>query len=619
MTGAVTLSLHPDHLADLRKSGLADDMVRAAGLHSVRPCDLSRIIGFAPQGVTSALEFPYAGDGGFSRYKVFPPYRGKDGRTAKYLQKKGTGARLYIPPGCAAVLRDASVPLAVTEGEKKALRLTQEGTLSLGIGGLWNWFAQGEPIPDLDKVTWRGRPVTVYPDSDVWGRSDLRQAVFAFGKELEGRGATVSVAIIPGSGGDKVGIDDFLVGRGRSGVSPTNVLSCLASLPLDHPAFADAAAWWEQWRGNGSGGRESGQSAVISLLADVVPEKVTWLWRGYIPVGKLTIIEGDPGLGKSTASLDLAARVSTGTAMPDGTPTELGGVVVLSLEDGLADTIVPRLIAAGADLTRCISLDGIRENGKERLPTIEDIVAIRESCEAIGAKLVIIDPLMGFLSSKKNSWRDQDMRSALGPLAKLAEEMGVAVVLIRHLNKAAGGQAIYRGGGSIGISGAARAALLIAKDPEDSNRRVMACVKTNLAKDPPSLAYSIEAVGEHSRIVWGGFSALSADALLVAAGSPEEQTALGEAKDFLRELLAAGPVEAKAIQRQARGAGISDKTLHRAKNALGVLAKKEGFHSGWQWNLAEDGQEMPKVANINNDDHLRGNLTTFAREEVFIL
>lgn len=253
LTGATALSLHPDHLADLRKSGLADDMVRAAGLHSVRPCDLSRIIGFAPQGVTSALAFPYAGDGGFSRVKVFPSYRDKDGHLVKYLQKKGTGARLYIPPGCEAVLHDASVPLAVTEGEKKALRLTQEGTLSLGIGGLWNWFAQGEPIPDLDKVTWRGRPVTVYPDSDVWGRSDLLQAVFAFGKELEGRGAAVRVAVIP-HGEQKQGIDDYLQAGGT--------LASLEAIPLSDPRFTSTARWWEGWRTtNGADRQESALTA----------------------------------------------------------------------------------------------------------------------------------------------------------------------------------------------------------------------------------------------------------------------------------------------------------------------------------------------------------------------
>jgi len=372
----------------------------------------------------------------------------------------------------------------------------------------------------------------------------------------------------------------------------------------DRPEFANGEA------SDVHGKPESGQSgAVITRLSDVVPESVSWAWRGYLPVGRITILEGDPGLGKSTLALDLAARVSTSAPMPDGTPTELGGVVIMSLEDGLADTIVPRLKAVGADLTRCVSLDGVGRGGKIRLPTVEDTEAIREACEEVKARMVIIDPLMGFISSKQNSWRDQDMRSALGPLAKLGEELGVAVVVIRHLNKAAGGQAIYRGGGSIGIVGAARTAFLIAKDPEADDRRIMACIKNNLAPTPPSLSFHIEGVGETSRIVWGKVSPHTADALLAVQVPQEERSALEEAKKFLCKTLAAGPVETWEVQKQARAAGIKDKTLNRAKRALGVQAKKEDFQGGWLWILAEDGQEVPKMANIF-DDHLRGNVAT---------
>lgn len=248
MTGAVTLSFHPDHLADLRRSGLADDMIRAAGLYSVRPCDLSRMIGFAPQGVTSALVFPYLGDGEFVRVKVFPSYSDRQGHTVKYLQRKGTGTRLYIPPGCAAVVHDASIPLAITEGEKKALKLTQEGTLALGIGGLWNWIKQGDPISDLDTVTWRGRHVIIYPDSDVWKRPDLLQAVYALAKELEGRGATVFVIVIP-HGEQKQGIDDYLQAGGT--------LASLAMIPLSDPQFTSTARWWAGWRANNAADRQA--------------------------------------------------------------------------------------------------------------------------------------------------------------------------------------------------------------------------------------------------------------------------------------------------------------------------------------------------------------------------
>lgn len=624
MSGAATLSLHPDHLADLRKSGLADDMIRAAGLYSVRPCDLSRIIGFAPQGVTSALAFPYLGDGRFIRVKVFPSYRDKGGHTIKYLQRQGTGARLYIPPGCEAVLRNASIPFAITEGEKKALKLTQEGTLALGIGGLWNWFAQGEPIPDLDKVTWRGRPITVYPDSDVWGRPDLLQAVFAFGKELEERGAMVRVVVIP-HGEQKQGIDDYLQAGGA--------MSNLEAIPLSDPRFTSTARWWEGWRANNGANRQESALTpepsasgvpVIIKLSEVKSIAVRWLWQDRIALGKLTIIDGDPGLGKSTVLLDIGARLSRGAPMPDGAHGIRGGVVILTLEDGLADTVRPRLEAAGADLTRIVALEGVkRADGQPRIPTIEDIGAITQACGEVTARLVMIDPFMGYLPSSRNSWRDQDVRGALGPLARMAEKLGVAVVLIRHLNKASGSAAIYRGGGSIGIAGACRAALLIAKDPEAEDRRVMACVKTNLGRLPPSLRYAIEEVqvegaGGVARIVWEGVSTHTADDLLAAQGPHDDKPALDEAREFLREILSAGPVSAKEIQRLAREAGVTDRTLQRAKKVLGVQAKKGTFRGGWAWELAEDGQDPPKMA-IQNDGDLGSGLATFAGEEVCVL
>jgi len=253
VTTATGVSLHPEHLADLRKSGLTDETILAAGLYSIRPSDLAKLVGFNPLGVQSALCFPYQGNGGHFRVKVFPPYKDRNGHTVKYLQRRGSDVQLYIHCDVQAALKDPTIPLSITEGEKKALALTQAGRPCIGLGGLWSWMRDGKPIPGLDAIAWAGRAVTLYPDSDVWMRPDLMQAVYALMRELVARGATVSIAIIPGSEGGKVGIDDFLVERSRGGVSPTEGLSCLTSLPLDHPAFTGAAAWWERWRGNGRG------------------------------------------------------------------------------------------------------------------------------------------------------------------------------------------------------------------------------------------------------------------------------------------------------------------------------------------------------------------------------
>lgn len=355
---------------------------------------------------------------------------------------------------------------------------------------------------------------------------------------------------------------------------------------------------------------------VIVRLADVKPEPVTWLWPGRIPMGKVTLLDGDPGLGKSCITCDLAARVSTGSVMPDGSQTQPGGAVILTLEDGLADTVVPRLTVAGADLAKIITVQGVKsKDGKLRVPTVEDVEALARACQQVKAKIVIIDPLMAYLPSQRNSWRDQDVRQALAPLAKMAEEIGVAAVVIRHLNKSGGSQSIYRGGGSIGIIGAARSALLVAKDPESEDRRVLAAIKNNLAPIPSSLTFHLDTVNEAARIVWEGVSSHSADALLAAPVSQEEKSATEEAVEFLQTILEKGPVEPKQVLEAAKKAGIAERTLKRAKDLAGVVSKRAGFGEGSKWFWSVGCQATSKSANIYNGT-LREEMALFDLEEV---
>jgi len=367
-------------------------------------------------------------------------------------------------------------------------------------------------------------------------------------------------------------------------------------------------------------GRKTSQSMStftgIVPLDTVEPEVVTYLWPGHIALGKICVFDGDPGLGKSTLTLDLTARVSTGAAMPDGSQGVRGGVVIVSAEDGLADTIVPRLKAHNADLSKIVALQGVPdEEGQLRPPTVEDIENIRVACKKVDARLLIIDPLMAHLPGAVNSFRDQDIRRVLTPLASMAEDTGVAVILVRHLNKGTGSQAIYRGGGSIGIIGAARTAFIIAKDPEDEDKRIFAPIKNNISKKPASLSFTLKGTDTGvARITWGGVSEHGADSLLAIPTSAEERTALDEAKDFLRDTLNSGSMEVKAILRESRAAGINDKTLRRAKKALNIEAEKQGFNKGWHWILPEDGHDPPKM-DIENVCPPSTPLSTFAEKE----
>ena len=276
--------------------------------------------------------------------------------------------------------------------------------------------------------------------------------------------------------------------------------------------------------GSGRGSERDGSEARPTfggiLISEVESERVSWLWRGWLALGKISVMDGDPGLGKSAGGLDLAARVSTGSPFPDGAECEAGGVVVLSAEDGLADTIKPRLEAAGADTSRISSLKtvvtGTGESRQERpfaLP--KDLPLLEREIARVGAKLVIVDPLMAFLGEKIDAHKDQDVRRALTPLAAMADRTGAAVQLVRHLNKGEGKIPVYRGGGSIGIIGAARMGSLVAVDPQDENRRVLAPTKNNLATRPKSLSYALEEAENGAvRVAWLGESDLSATDLL---------------------------------------------------------------------------------------------------------
>lgn len=193
-----------EHLNDLRKSGLADSTIEKAGIYSVRPADIAEKLGWDSPQIQSMYAIPYPNNEGFERYKLIPPIKEKDGHEIKYLQRKGSPVHLYIPPQVLNVLNNPRIPLTIVEGEKKTLRLLQEGYHVIGIGGIWSWSQE-----DLDKIVWQGRIVNFSPDSDIWQRPDLLKAVYALARELEKRGANVVIFKLP-EGKEKTGVDDYL-------------------------------------------------------------------------------------------------------------------------------------------------------------------------------------------------------------------------------------------------------------------------------------------------------------------------------------------------------------------------------------------------------------------------
>jgi hypothetical protein len=323
------------------------------------------------------------------------------------------------------------------------------------------------------------------------------------------------------------------------------------------------------------------EDSPFAVADTILPRRVAWLWDRRIPFGKVTLVEGDPGLGKSTLTLDVAARVTRGAPQEgDTTAWDPGGVVLVGAEDGLDDTLRPRLEAAGADLHRVAAFK------LDRLPILPtELGTVRAAMRAVDAVLVILDPLAALLASSVDSYRDQDVRRVLAALAGLADDTGAAVVIVRHLTKQAGPKALYRGGGSIGIAGAARSVLLVAADPdENTEQRVLAPVKSNLCAPAAPLRFSLEPLGDAVRVTWHGESTRTADDLVKAPGADEDDrsASIGEAVAVLQTLLGVhGAVAADTAERERRRLGISEYAWRRARHRLLLETSKEGFSGGW--------------------------------------
>lgn len=516
--------------------------------------------------IKQEIAFDYVNEEGKLIYQIVR----KAGKEFPHRRPNGNGGWIWnmedtkrLPYNLPAVIKaiKANETVYVVEGEKDA-----DNLMSLGLTATTNSGGAGSWANELTQH-FLGAKVVILPDNDQPGHKHAQNVCV----KLSGVAEDVKTVNLPGLS-EKEDVSDWL----NAGNTKDDLIKLVKET--------------KEWR-------PQEQSSVGILMSEVQPEKVDWLWPARIVLGKLNIIDGNPGEGKSTLTLDIASRVSTGKAMPNCVETrEPAGVVIASAEDGLADTIKPRLLAAGADCNRILALTTIKdtETEEERPLTLpDDLGVIREAINRINAKLLVIDPLMAFLSGDVNSHRDQDIRRVLHAVANLAEDTGVAVVVIRHLNKSNTGNALYRGGGSIGIIGAARSGLLVATDPDDENRRVFASIKSNLSKPPESLAFHLEDCNSVSKVVWDGTSLHNANTLLAVSG--EEKGALDEAKDVLHDILSLGPIQASEVKRQAREAGISERTLQRAKEGLGVHSQKESMSGPWLWKL-------PKVASANSEN-----------------
>lgn len=327
----------------------------------------------------------------------------------------------------------------------------------------------------------------------------------------------------------------------------------------------------------------------ITNLADVEPEEVSFLWPPYIPFGKLTLLEGDPGLGKTFLSLCICAAISNGGVLPDqdGKPTvqlNKGRVLFMTAEDGLADTLVPRLEMMGADRSQISCLTGWRtaESEEEMSFTLADVNVLKAALDETRPDLVVIDPLQAYLGGGVDMHRANETRPLLSNLGKIAEEYGCAVLAIRHLSKG-GNKALYRGLGSIDFTAAARSVLTVGQEPV-TKQKAMAHIKSSCAMNGATLSFDIHA---DFGFIWSGVSSFSIEDLLASPAAVKddrgegEDTRLDEATEFLYDLLEDGPLESKEIQKQAKQASIKWRTVQRAKEQMEFKAFKKG--DVWYW------------------------------------
>ena len=353
-----------------------------------------------------------------------------------------------------------------------------------------------------------------------------------------------------------------------------------------------------RYRPNGRIEASSSGGLITRCAADIEPEPIDWIWEGRIARGKLTVIGGDPEEGKSQINVNIAATISKGGEWPNHegkAPT--GSVLILSAEDGVEDTLVPRLIAAGADRSKIHIIEAVRgedEKGRRTFNLQTDLQLLEAKIKEIGDVLVIsIDPASAYMGKGIDSHNDQAVRTVLAPVAEMANRLDVAIISIMHFNKGnsqAGTKVMHRFMASVAFVAAARVAFAALRDPEDDTRHLFLHAKNNLAPPAPGLAYRIEqdhvtpALIKTSHIVWDTESVdITAAQAMAASRAQDVSPALEEAKQFLAGLVGFDGKVVKEIEKEAKEAGMSWATMRRAKDELKLKSERDGYGGPWLW------------------------------------
>ena len=306
-------------------------------------------------------------------------------------------------------------------------------------------------------------------------------------------------------------------------------------------------------------------------MRDIEVEAISWLWYPFIPYGKVTIIQGDPGEGKTTLVLQIIARLTKGESIIDEKEQSPINVIYQTAEDGLADTIKPRLLSADADCSKVLVIDD-----RDTPLTMRD-VRLEQAIVETNAKLVVLDPIQGFLGADVDMHRANEIRPIMKHISELAEKYKCAIILIGHMNKCSVGKSAYRGLGSIDFQAAARSVLIVGRIKDEPEVRVVCQTKSSLAPEAKAVAFRLN---EETGFEWIGELDITADDLLSGTVKGTKKQA---AMDFLENLLADEQMSQKEIIELARQKGISGKTLRNAKDELKIKSKR--VNNQWHWSF----------------------------------
>lgn len=351
----------------------------------------------------------------------------------------------------------------------------------------------------------------------------------------------------------------------------------------------------------------------ITCAADIKPEAIRWLWKGWLARGKFHIFAGMAGTGKTTIAIAIGATISIGGRFPDGTCAPVGNVLIWSGEDSAKDTLVPRLLAAGADMTKVHFIGDVHHGDELRsFDPATDIKAMFDAATCIGdISLLIVDPVVNAVAG--DSHKNGEVRRALQPLVDFGEKLGCAVMGISHFSKGTGGKdPMERVTGSLAFAALARVVLATAKiNDGGTTKRIFCRAKSNIGIDHGGFEYDLlqKEIDGHKGVfssysVWGKAVEGTATELLAEGERDSDDGEAAGAEQFLREALASGAMPQKEIERECKGAGYSVATLRRAKKRIGIVSRKDGMKGVWFWSLPggkhEDAHEDVEDAQQNS-------------------